>query len=312
MDNEKEKVAKMYSDCYLYNKYPEYNKDLFTAVMSEKFIDKWVDSFKDIIYEVKRTKVNFGLTRVLCSTNTVLILPEKPLPKPFKVFCAKDPRDHKKLKAFIDCTGVISETTDGYKVDDAKLISYLTNACICMNYAVRGMNFVNSSSIKDMATCFALLFTHIVDYVGKISIMDNAKDKCLYLAARYFMQGICLIEETRAREIARTIAGITETKENTYSVLVDREPDTFIELRNFVKLIADQFKLDKLTTNLVVDKWMYLYGPGTVFALEFLPAFSAMITDAYIGAYLNNQKTIEKICGKSMVTLAKNLIDVAG
>jgi hypothetical protein len=54
---------------------------------------------------------------------------------------------------------------------------------------------------------------------------------------------------------------------------------------------------------------MYLFNPSTVFALEYMPAFQSMLTNAYVGAYLNNQKTIEKICGKSMVQYAKIAID---
>ena len=53
---------------------------------------------------------------------------------------------------------------------------------------------------------------------------------------------------------------------------------------------------------------MYLYGPGTLFALEYYPALAATITDAYCGAYLNNQKTIEKICGRDMIEFAKQVI----
>lgn len=310
---EKNKSTKLYSDCYLYNKYPEYNNIIFAGIMSEKFIDKGVDSFQDIVYEVKRTKVNYGLTRVVASKNTVLILPDKPMPKPFKVFCAKDIRDHKKLKVFIDCSGIIKDIGNGYSVNDDILISYLVNASTCMHYAVMGTSFLTGTAINNITNCFAMLFTHIIDYVGKISIVDNAKDKCIYLSSRYFLQGICLMEEKRSREIARKLSGITEMKENTYDIIASRtSQDVFTELRNFVKLLSVQFKLDKLTTNIIVEKWMYLYGPGTVFSLEFLPAFCAMLTDAYCGAYINNQKTIEKICGKSMVAASKSIIEVAG
>jgi hypothetical protein len=53
---------------------------------------------------------------------------------------------------------------------------------------------------------------------------------------------------------------------------------------------------------------MHLYGVGTVFALEFLPTFLSLITDAYCGVYLNMQKTIEKILGKDLVELGKSNI----
>ena len=57
---------------------------------------------------------------------------------------------------------------------------------------------------------------------------------------------------------------------------------------------------------------MYLYGINTVFALEYYPALSAMLTDAYCGAYINNQKTIEKVVGNTLVTYSRNVITKCG
>ena len=66
--------------------------------------------------------------------------------------------------------------------------------------------------------------------------------------------------------------------------------------------------MEKLTLSLVIEKWMFLYGSATVLALEFLPSFLTMITDAYSGVYLNNQKSIEKMLAKDLVELGKMLI----
>lgn len=42
--------------------------------------------------------------------------------------------------------------------------------------------------------------------------------------------------------------------------------------------------------------------------IRILPSFLTMITDAYSGVYLNNQKSIEKILAKDLVELGKMLI----
>lgn len=302
----KETKIKTYSDCYLYNKYPIYNKILFDGVMSDS-IDKGVDNFDEVVYEIKRTRISSGLVDVLKSPKTVLITPSKPMPKPFVAFVAKDPRDKNKVrKLFIDATNCIINNGDGYKVNDGRLVSHLINGYYAMYYSTYG----NKSTMfnVDQAKCFVALFTHIIDFIGKISVIDNARDKCTYLAARYFLEGIAGVAEERSREIARTIAGISEAKESMYVYIEDNSDECFTDLREFIRCIKNQFKIDKLTVDIVVEKWMYLYGPGTVFALEYLPALSAMITDAYVGSYINNQKTIEKICGKSMVALAKSMI----
>jgi hypothetical protein len=61
-----------------------------------------------------------------------------------------------------------------------------------------------------------------------------------------------------------------------------------------------------------VDKWMFLFGMNTVFGMEYFPALSAMLTDAYVGAYINNQKTIEKVVGNILVGYTKEQLERGG
>jgi hypothetical protein len=55
---------------------------------------------------------------------------------------------------------------------------------------------------------------------------------------------------------------------------------------------------------------MTSFGTGTVFALEIFPAFASMMTDAYVGGYINNQKSIEKIAGTGMTEITKTLLTI--
>ena len=55
-----------------------------------------------------------------------------------------------------------------------------------------------------------------------------------------------------------------------------------------------------------------MYTPSTLFALEYYPAFAGMLTNAYIGCYLNNQSTIEKVAGKDMISFVKSILEMRG
>ena len=55
-----------------------------------------------------------------------------------------------------------------------------------------------------------------------------------------------------------------------------------------------------------------LLGSGTQFGTEVYTAFSSMITNAYCGVYINNQKTIEKITGRNMVDYVNTLLRIGG
>jgi len=306
------KINKTYADCFLYKKHPAYNAVLTEAIMVSDRIDKEAKEFEDVIYEVKRTRVSSSLLKVLTSKNTQLIIPPHPLPKSFKVFCAKDAKeDRDTVKVFIDCSNAITQDTNGYRVNEGVLVSYLVNAEVAMIYALKPTMVINNSKLRELgANCFSSMLTHIVDYIGKISIVEGARDKCLYLAARYYLTNILMLEsETTIRDLSRKIAGITETKENTYDFIITRnDKNPFLDIKEFCALLREIFKIEGITADVIVEKWMYLYGEGTAFGLEFYPAFSAMLTDAYTGAYINNQKTIDKVCGRYMIDYAKSVI----
>ena len=108
---------------------------------------------------------------------------------------------------------------------------------------------------------------------------------------------------------ARKNSGLTEKDEKILMIQFDIEKDC-LNIRTFIEAISKILGLSKLTLDLVVEKWVWLYGTGTQFALELFPSFSAMMTNAYMGCYLNNQKSIEKICGKELVNYSQALLAV--
>ena len=129
----------------------------------------------------------------------------------------------------------------------------------------------------------------------------------MYLSAEYFLYNhLKLTDEDRIHEVAMKVADITESQQNIFNIV--SEGKDLKTLPGFVDTVKTIFKMNKLTLSLVIEKWMFLYGAATVLSLEFLPSFLTMITDAYSGVYLNNQKSIEKILAKDLVELGKMLI----
>lgn len=317
---------KTYSDTYIFSKYPQYNKNLTAAIMQDPVIDKSTDAFKDVEYEVKRARVSDALVRILMSPNVVLLDCDDPLPRAFKVFCARDFRSNdKKIKIFIDCTGVItkSEKSRSLIVEETKLLSYLINAAMTMVYHKAYTTITRRQYLITKATtCFAKAFTHIIDYLVKISIQETSKTKVLYLSAMYFLEGVLGFDEVKSQPIAKKIAEISDREAGMLNILMDKatrvnginkeEANPFENIKSFVSALRDvmHFKKEVITLDIILEKWMSLYGVGTVLALEYFPALSAMMTDAYIGGYLNNQRTIENICKVDMVEYAKECLSL--
>lgn len=311
-------MAKTYASTYLYGKYNEYEKRTIDFLLKADRIDQNLPEFEDIIYEVKKRQTTPALIKVLKSPNVILMSSLKPLDKAFKVFCAKDIKNDSALRVFIDVSGVIKKDEKSGKYVCGRnevdiFISYLIDAMTTfIYYTPNGTDrLVNNSGIRENgADVFASLFSHVVDYLCKISTISGSKNKCKYMAAMYYLVNLLGADPNSdaTKRIAGKVSGISDREAEI--IAIQMKPDCFVNIKFFVENVADVMHLNKLTFDTIVEKWMYVYGTGTVFALELFPAFSNMITDAYVGAYINNQKTIEKVAGTGMVTFTKTILTI--
>lgn len=311
-------MAKTYVASYLYRNYEEYEKKIFSFIMNGTELDKNSPDFDDIKYEVKKRQINNSLVKVFESKKIIFMTNEVPLSKAFKVFCAKDIKGPKKddMKVFIDCSNIITKDNEtgryycrGNNIDI--LISYLVDAMhTLIYYADENRIIGNAKIIHSGAQAFASLFTHVVDYVCKISTMPSTKNKCMYLASLYYIANLLGKDYTTdgCRKVAQKVSSLSDREAGIIDIQLKEE--SMINIKYFVDTVAEILHLNKLTLDVVVERWMTIYGTGTVFALEIFPAFASMITDAYVGAYLNNQKSIEKIANTSMVEFTKTLLSI--
>lgn len=304
-------MAKTLGETYLFNKY-DYNKKLVEYIMTNNPIDAKSDEFADIMFDIKRQNVGVSITNVAESNNIKLMYGNYRLPGYFKVFAAKDikGKDKKAIKVYIDCTDLL-------KIDGGKyycrnidvLISYLINAMTTLIYHVDERRILSNADLTlSGAGAYATLFTHIVDYVFKISVNPELKAKCKYLAAMFYCEYVLGKEESpTVTAVARKVAGITEREERVINI--NCNIDSYKDLNHFIDTINKVLKIN-LSLDILVDKWMFVFGPSTIFGLEYFPSFAAALTDAYCGGYINNQKTIEKIIGKEMVSFTKGIFTI--
>lgn len=303
-------ALKTLGDSYLYGKFNN-DKDLMNLIMSGDRVDKEDKAaFEDIKYEVTRCPISNVLVKVLMNPNVVLVMGPKALAKAFKVVTMKDIKKDRKEKVFIDCTDLITYDGKYHCKNINMLISYLVSAMIHMIYTFRPNLIMNNSNIVTRsAETWTILFTYIIDYIYKISVADtNVKEKCNHLAALYFYANILKrdINSEQVRSACRKISKLSEREEDLLRIKM--KEDTFLNIKTFIEFVSQILGFDKLTLDIVVEKWMWLYGTGTVFGLELYTSFTTMITDAYVGSFINNQKTIEKVAGSHMVELTKALI----
>lgn len=304
-------VNKTYADTLIY-KQGGYEENLFKFIMNAERIDKASPDFADIQYQVKRRQVTITLNRILMDPKVVLCKSPNSLPKSFKVFAAKDVKTDKVLKVFIDVSDIMRNVDGAWKCRNIDLlIAYLVSALTQILYFSQSKSILMNSTLTSTGSeAFAKLFTNIVDYLYKISLSHDKMDGCTFLSVLYYNTNILGNEynSTTTIDLAKKISKISDRQAEV--LMVKLNSDSFKNIAGFVKAVSEALKINGLKLDTFMEKYIYLYGPGTVFSLEYFPAFASVLTDTYVGCYNNNQKTIEKVAGTTFVEFTKTLFRV--
>ena len=310
----REVTIKTYNDSYLYHK-GDYEKNIMEFIMKGEEINKNDPSFENVVYMVKRQPYSF-LVNVLLSNRVVLLkkLP-KSMPRSFKVFAGKDLRKGTKdIKVYIDVTGVITDDGGVYNISGSKLnelVSYLTSAMTYTIYHVDPIRLVGNTKLVESGTyCFALLFTHVIDYL-RMGGVENVRGKTLYLSSLYYQLGILNIKPSESvRNRALKFSKLTSKEAEVLEYLI--KADAFQNINKFIESLSIALKIPDLRIDNFVEKWIYLYKTGTQFAVEYFPAFASLLTNAYHGAYIVNQLTVEKVTnnGKELTNFVQALLQI--
>lgn len=302
-------TIKTYRDSYLYNtKLHKIDSDknrndktIMDFIMNSTRIDKSSSSFAGIIEDIKRQQTSTVVYDILLMDKVQLCINNYELPRAFKVFDAKDVKGGTGNTVFIDCTGLIEYRNGFYvckKVD--VLVTYLYNALIYILYRYSNHKFMNNSDvILSSTSCYVSLFTFILDYLRIIGYAEN-KSKISYLIGLFYLHNMMGKElDTYTKNIAARIAGVEMRSIQAYELLI--EDGMFDNINTFVESLAKTFRLKGFNLEVFIGKWIYLLGTGTQYASELFSSFGVLLTSAYAGAYIVQQKQIERNCAADLV-----------
>lgn len=304
---------KNFGDTYLYNK-GVYEKEIFDYLMRAERLDKNGQFFEDLKADIKKQRTSSELITVLESPKTILCIGERALPRAFKSFVAKDIKENGENRLFIDVTGLIVKENGAYVYNSRDLqiiISYLLAGMVSMIYYADPDILVNKHDIIEYGCkCFSSLVFYIIDYLRIVSDA-TARPKIKYLASKYFQ--LCIMNKKYTESVenwAIRVSQISDQDIIMLNIILEKIPNPYENIKTFIDTLSTVLKNDKLTVDVFVDKWMYNIGTGTQFGVELFPSFANILIYAYVGAYLNNQKTIEKAVGRDMVSFVTGIMNV--
>ena len=306
---------KTFADCSLYAKT---NAEGFTA--EKQLIDFLVNgqrinygdpAFKNIRDNLK-SRVNAAvLYRLLQNGGINFIIAKRELPAAFKVFYAKDPKSSSRHKAiFVDVTGLIYEQGGVFYCKDIdKFSTYLLGVLANYLYYLDNSKLLRNGALqKSSVSAFCKMFGGLLDYLRITGFAEN-RDRILYITGVYFGTNVIGLDMSTAQKVSMVANKLTaqEAKAADYYYVAE---DEFTDIETFTNSLINTFKLKGLTIGVLLDRWYFLYGKGTHFALELYPAFLQAILYAYSGTYLNNWKRIESVTGRDMTDIATTILKI--
>lgn len=310
---------KTFFNCYFYSLSNEkgnlVENNILEYITNAQRINYGDISFKAIKDQLKSRSTSAVLYRILQRGDINLCIYKKELPSSFKVFCAKDKRavgtGSNNKKIFIDATGLI-EFQDGqfYCKDIDRLATYLTGALVQMIYYNDTVKLTNNAILQKCSTsAFVKMFSGVMDYLKVNNYLQN-RDRILYIAGVYFAYSVIGMDINSARKISAVVNNVPAMDQQGHDYRYIE--DDLKNINTFFESLIKTFKLTGLSTSVFTNKWLYLYGKGTIYALELYPIFLSTMMYAYAGTYINNWKKIEATCGKDMVDIATNVFKIGG
>ena len=308
---------KNFAQCYLYGltnaEGDVVEKNLFEFLITAQRINVADNSFANILNELKGRINNAIVIRMLQQGNVVLAIGKKEVPATFKVMAAKDPKDGRKEKIFVDVTGLITYQNGFFICKEIdRLATYMLGVMVWQVYSKDPNKFIRNGNIQKYSiSAFVKMFGAELDYLRLTGYMNN-RNRIMYIAGVYFGVSVMGLDIAAAKRTAASVVATVgqfnanEAKSADYYY----EDDELKNIHTFITSLSKTFKLEGLTTDIFVDRWIYLYGKGSHFALELYPVFLTTVLYAYNGSYLNNMKRIESVLGRDIVDLSTSVIKI--
>lgn len=305
---------KTFSDTYIFNKSADsegsMGKDVINFIRTSDRININSSAFDQIKNQVKVRQSNSIVYKILLNKDIILCMNQKEAPASFKVFKAKDILSPKKEnKVFIDCTGLfkLDPNTGMFTCREIdKFCAYLIVALVNFLYFDHNTNLIENSTIsKASASCFVKLFNAVLDNLRVANFSEN-RVKISYICAVYYLFSVMGKSLDSARAYAANVVGLNTKDASGFDYWYTLEDLANIDA--FITFLSKTFKLNDLNTSIYLVRYMQMYGKGTIFGLELLPTFLSIITNADSGTFINQQKTILKLCGKEIVTATNEII----
>lgn len=199
--------------------------------------------------------------------------------------------------------GVLTKKSGEMHIDTRQLYAMAENATITLG-CFKNWNALtmNQAVLKQGAMMYSKIFCKVLDKMFALNLSVIKSDKVRYYAAKFFL--INIMEKPQGSTVDSIaynccVGGTTmATIRNDESTFPQGAYESY---ETFIKALSESIEgFGNLSVRNYLDSYIKMYGPSTVMALEYFPAFCFMIFSAVVGAHLNAEFVLVNLLAKDM------------
>ncbi len=248
------------------------------------------------VYRKYRFLQKENILKLLENNEIVLLFSDKPTLKVTVALPAFTAVKNGKPVVFVNISNHAKRYNDGtFQIDDRVLFSLLTAGYIEYIWQFNYDSVSRKGHIiyQPFAESYAEAIKKVFYRLYSIGASPQDVIKIEYFAAKFALNYMLGINVDDARTIATKMVGTSEA----FISIIDANNWHFEDngLESLFNMIGMNIRGIKISESAIVETWLKTFGQSSAFALDYLPAFATMLSNASIGAYLNNQKSVESI-----------------
>ncbi|MGL6099439.1 MAG: hypothetical protein ACRC0G_07425 [Fusobacteriaceae bacterium] len=204
--------------------------------------------------------------------------------------------------SYADITMISSVNADNkIKVNDKELYAVLSSAYIT-HCCYKNWGAMRTMALKEpLAKSYGKLMLKVFNRLFSLSANTINLEKVLYCVHKFYYLNVLGFKDS-TENINSTCMKMTETINSKIVSDIDNyvTDKDYATLKTFLEALATNIPVcAKLTQSGFMNSWVSMYGSGSVFAIEFLPAYLTIIDYVMTGSYLTiNTGTVERIIDK--------------
>ena len=161
---------------------------------------------------------------------------------------------------------------------------------------------MNQTICKTGSSMYSKLVQKVFDKLFAINMDSVKSDKFKFLLSKFFL--INLLGKSNSPSIDNmAYSNCTNGTPKLTIINFGQEfgDETFKDFNALINAIKDHFDgMGNLDTRQFMEAYIKMYGPSSMFSLEYFPYFCHMIFATMMGAHINMEYIIENIVGKEV------------